>query len=69
MKLIRIRNILDRNVLRKRFKQWVFNAEFIVSIEDALFLTSKTIARRRLRNGFASWARKAIEIKRRAYVD
>ena len=69
MKLIRIRNILDRNVLRKRFRQWVYNAEFIVSIEDALFLTSKTISRRKLRNGFVRWARKAKEIKRRAYVD
>jgi hypothetical protein len=60
--------MLNRNLLRKRFAQWVLNAEFVVSLEDALFKTSKTIRRRKLRNNFMKLKKKVQEIKRLEYV-
>lgn len=60
--------MLNRNLLRKRFYRWVYNAERIVNLEDALFKTSKTINRRKLKNGFSKYKKKVQEVKRLEYV-
>ena len=60
--------MLNRNLLRRRFAQWAYNANYIVNIEDALFLTSKTIRRRKLRNAFNKYKKKVAEVKRVEYI-
>ena len=51
-KLQRVRNMVNRIMLRQRFKQWVGSAEYILSVSDAATLADKIFKRRRLRNNF-----------------
>lgn len=44
--------MINRRLLRYRFALWANNAFYVMSIEDAVFKSSKAIARRRLRNAF-----------------
>jgi citrate lyase beta subunit len=60
--------MLNRNLLRHRFAQWANNTFFIVSLEDAVWKSSKTIARRRLRNAFNKYRAKVQELKRIDYI-
>lgn len=60
--------MLNRNFLRHRFAQWANNTFFIVSLEDAVWKSSKTIAKRKLRNAFAKYRQKVKEMKRLDYI-
>jgi len=68
LKIERIRNILNRNLQRRRFYHWVNYATLVVNLEDAVFKTSKTIRRRKLRNAFNKYRQQAQEVKRAEYV-
>lgn len=68
LKIERVRNILNRNLMRRRFFKWADNATFLVSLEDAVFKTSKTIRRRKMRNGFNKFKKKVQEAKRLEYI-
>ena len=67
-KLERVRNMLNRNSVRKRFFQWLENSKFLMSLEDAVWKTSKTIRKRKLKNAFNKYKQKASEVKREEYV-
>lgn len=51
-KLQRVRNMINRIMLRQRFNQWVKSSEYILSIADAAALGDKIVKKRRLRNNF-----------------
>jgi len=68
-KLQRIRNMLNRNLLRRRFLIWANNANRIADLEDALFLSSKTMRRHKLRQGFQKFKKQVGEAKRVEYID
>jgi uncharacterized protein YutD len=51
-KLQRVRNMINRIMLRQRFNQWIKSSEYILSIADAATLGDKIMQRRRLRNNF-----------------
>lgn len=67
-KLTRVRNMVNRIMLRQRFKQWVGSTEYIVSVEDAATLGDKIIQKRRLRNNFQKFLGKVREMKRQDHV-
>ncbi len=60
--------MLNRNLMRVRFSQWAHNTFFIVSLEDAVWKSSKTIERRRLRNAFNKYKNQVKEAKRLEYI-
>lgn len=60
--------MLNRNQVGKRFYQWLNNTKYVCSLEDALFMTSKTIRRRKLRNAFNKYKQKAKEAKRVDFI-
>ena len=68
LKLERIRNMLNRNLLRRKFAMWANSAQYIANIEESVFLTSKTFRRRRLRNAFNKYRRQVRLDKRQEYV-
>jgi len=43
LKLERIRNMLNRNLMRRKFELWSQNAFYVCSLEDAIWKSSKTI--------------------------
>lgn len=55
-------------MLRKRFLQWKENSEFVGGLEDAVWKTSKTIRKRKLKNAFNKFKVKTKEVKREAYI-
>ena len=67
-KLERIRNMINRNLVKHRFYQWHANSMVLMNLEDAIFKTSKTIQRRRLRNAFNKYKKKVGEIKRAEHI-
>ena len=67
-KLVRVRNMLNRIQMKKRFKQWVASTEFILNVEEGAELGAKIMARRRLRNNFAKYLAKVREIKRLEHI-
>ncbi len=64
----RIRNMLNRNLLRHRFAQWANNTHYINSLESAIWKSSKTIQRRKIKNAFNKYKLKVKEMKRLDYV-
>jgi len=42
-KLKRVRNMLNRIMMKNRFKQWVGSTEYILSVNDAGILAEKII--------------------------
>jgi len=67
-KLDRLKNMLDRNTCRARFHQWANVACFMADLENGLFLTSKTMKRRKMKNGFLKFRQQVKEHKRQKYV-
>ena len=55
-------------MLRKHIIEWAENAWFISCIENGLNKATKTIERRRMKNGFDGYKQKVKEIKREEYV-
>lgn len=54
--------------MRRKFELWAENAFYVSSIEDAIWKSSKTIQRRKLRNGFMRYKKKVQEMKRLDYI-
>lgn len=67
-KLVRVRNMVNRIMMKQRFKQWVGSTEYIVGVQDAAELGAKIMARRRLRNNFNKYLRKVREVKRLEHI-
>lgn len=68
-KLNRVRNMVNRIMLRQRFKQWVNSSEYILSIEDAATLADKIFKRRRLRNNFNKYWEKIKAMRRADHIN
>ena len=54
--------------MRRKFEVWAHSALYACSLEEAVWKSSKTIARRKLRNGFIRYKKKVQEIRRLEYV-
>ena len=63
-KLVRVRNMLNRLMLKGRYRQWVANTEYILKIGDAGDLAEKVMQRQKLRNNFIKYRLKASMLKR-----
>lgn len=61
--------MLNRNFTRRRFYQWQANTVFLSQLESALFMTQKTIRRRKLRNSFNKFLKQVEEAKRLEYIN
>ena len=67
-KLVRVRNMVNRIMMRQRFRQWVGSTEYIVGVQDAAELGAKVMAKRRLRNNFNKYLAKVREVKRLEHI-
>lgn len=67
-KLIRVRNMLNRLMQKRCFRQWVSNTQYILNIEDATLLAEKISARRRLRNAFNKYRYKVRMANREVHI-
>lgn len=63
-KLVRVRNMLNRLMMKGRFKQWVANTEYILKIGQSGDVCEKIMEKRRLRNNFVKFRLKAKMEKR-----
>ena len=61
--------MVNRIMLRQRFKQWVSSSEYILSIEDAANLGDKIFKRRRLRNNFNKLWSKVKALRRVDHIE
>mmetsp|Transcript_21292 Transcript_21292/g.32956 ORF Transcript_21292/g.32956 Transcript_21292/m.32956 type:complete len:168 (+) Transcript_21292:1109-1612(+) len=68
-KLKRVRNMLNRLMMKQRFKQWVGSTEYILSVGDAGSLAEKIILKRRLRNNFMKYYRQMKQLRRFEHVN
>ena len=68
LKVERLRNIINRNALSKMLSTWAENTWFINCMETALWKSTKTIQRRRLRNAFETYKLRIKEAKREEYI-
>lgn len=68
-KLQRVRNMVNRIMLRQRFKQWVASSEYIISIEDGAKLGDKIFKKRRLRNNFNKYCEKIKAMRRADHIN
>ena len=64
LKVERLRNILNRNMLKKMMIVWAENSWFISCLEQALWKSTKTIDRHRLKNAFETYKLQLKGIKR-----
>jgi len=64
----RLRNIINRNQLRRHIAVWAENAWLIRCLEAGLWKATKRIERRRLRNTFERYLAKVKEAKREEYI-
>ena len=69
LKVERLRNILNRNTIRRHLSTWAENSWLIACLETACNKATKTISRRRLRNSFNRYKAKVAEIKREEYIE
>jgi hypothetical protein len=60
--------MLNRNSCRARFHQWANVVCFMGDLESGLFMTQKTMRRKKMRNGFLRFKNKVKEFKRQEYV-
>ncbi len=60
--------MLNRNLLRHRFAQWSNNTFYINSLEDAVWKSSKTLQRHKVKSAFLRYKKKVQEMKRLDYV-
>lgn len=63
-KLVRVRNMLNRIMLKGRFKQWVSNTEYILKIGESGDLAEKIMQKRKLRNNFVKFRLKTKMLNR-----
>ena len=63
-KLVRVRNMMNRIDMKKRFRQWVANTEYILKIGQSGDVCEKIMEKRRLRNNFVKFRLKAKMEKR-----
>jgi len=68
IKVERLRNILNRNALRSKLIVWAENAWFISCLEAALWKSTKTIDRRRMRNAFMRYKQRTLDLKREEFI-
>lgn len=65
---MRLRNMLNRNLMRRKYEHWAEYAFKVTSLEDAVWKSSKTIMRRKLRNAFNKYRKQVQQEKRLAYI-
>lgn len=68
-KLQRVRNMVNRIMLRQRFKQWVASSEYIISVEDGAVLGAKIMTKRRLRNNFNKYLNQVKAHRRAEHIE
>jgi hypothetical protein len=68
LKIERLRNLINRNALKKMLIVWAENAWFAATLEKGLWKATKTVDRRRMKNGFDRYLLKVKEIKREEYI-
>ena len=68
-KLERILNFVDRKRIRAFFKRWVAGAKKLDDLETALFKSSKTAYKNKLRNNFNKWKVQAKAKLRAATIE
>ena len=61
--------MVNRIMMRQRFKQWVGSTEYIVSVEDGAGMAGKIMQKRKLRNNFNKYLAKVKELKRLEHVE
>lgn len=61
--------MVNRIMMKQRFKQWIASTEYIVGVQDAAELGAKIMARRRLRNNFHKYLAKVREAKRLEHIE
>lgn len=61
--------MVNRIMLKQRFKQWVASSEYILSIEDGANLGDKIVKRRKLRNNFNKLCEKVKALQRVEHVE
>jgi hypothetical protein len=64
----RLRNILNRSMLRRKLITWAENTWVITCLDDGLWKATKTIERRRLRNAFETYRQQVREDKRQELI-
>ena len=64
LKIERLRNILNRNMLRRKLANWAENTWIITCLDDGLWKATKTLERRRLRNAFELYRSQVREDRR-----
>ena len=67
-KLQRNINIIERLMLRRRFKQWADGAIYLNSIDTAGFICTKLLKRRWVGNMFKRWKKQVANVKREEYI-
>ena len=67
-KLERIRNMLNRNLMRHRFSQWANTVAFIADVETGAEKGAKIIKRRQVKNAFFRYKKNVQQAKRLEYV-
>jgi len=60
--------MLNRIMMKKRFKQWVGSTEYILNIADGAQRGSKIMQKRRLRNNFVKYLAKVKELRRLEHI-
>jgi hypothetical protein len=67
-KLERTLNVIQRIEMRRRFLRWAKGTKRIVDVDDATFMLSKRLYRRRLKNAFNKYKKQIKDHKRMEYI-
>ena len=68
-KLKRVRNMVNRILVRARFKRWVANCKYHLSVSDAALLAGKIVYKRRLRNNFQHFLKQVKAMNRNEHIN
>jgi hypothetical protein len=60
--------MVNRMLLRARFKRWVSNTEYHLSIDDGAARAAKIMYKRKLRNNFNKLKEKVAAVKRAEHI-
>ena len=61
--------MVNRMLMRARFKRWVANTSYHLSIDDGAAKGAKIIYKRRLRNNFNKFKEKVAAVKRAEHIN
>ena len=68
-KLKRVRNMVNRILIRARFKRWVANCQYHLSIDDGAAKAAKIVYKRRLRNNFQHFLKQVKAMNRNEHIN